>query len=93
MGGVDRMDQNLDKYRMNIRSRKWWWPLFAFTLEVAIQNAWILYRLTPAAEEWPLDSLAFRREVCGVYLGRHSVTANLSTPRGKVAPLDRRISL
>ena len=91
MGGVDRMDQNLDKYRMTIRSRKWWWPLFAFTLEVAIQNAWILYRLTPAAGERPLDFLAFRREVCAVYFGRHSVRANLGRPHVRVGPLDRRI--
>ena len=30
MGGVDRMDHNVETYRISIRSRKWWWPLFAF---------------------------------------------------------------
>ena len=30
MGGVDRMDQNIGAYMINIRSKKWWWPLFRF---------------------------------------------------------------
>ena len=24
MGGVDRMDQNIDNYRMGVRLKKWW---------------------------------------------------------------------
>ena len=27
MGGVDRMYQNIDNYRMGVRSKKWWWPV------------------------------------------------------------------
>ena len=27
MGGVDRMDQNIDNYRMRFRSKKWWWSV------------------------------------------------------------------
>jgi len=26
-GGTDRMDQNVNQYRIGIRSKKWWWPL------------------------------------------------------------------
>ena len=29
MGGVDQMDQNVEKYCISIRSKRWWWPLFA----------------------------------------------------------------
>ena len=57
MGGVDRMDHNVDKYRISIRSKKWWWSLFAFCADVSIQQAWHLYRTTPAAETKPLDLL------------------------------------
>jgi Transposase IS4 len=39
MGGVDRMDQNIGAYRISIRSQKWQWPLFAYLLDVAMQNA------------------------------------------------------
>ena len=28
MGGVDRMDQNISTYMINIRDKEWWWPLF-----------------------------------------------------------------
>ena len=35
MGGVDRMDQNIDNYRMGVRSKKWWWPVFAFTVDAS----------------------------------------------------------
>ena len=29
MVGVDLFDQTVATYRMQIRSRKWWWPFFA----------------------------------------------------------------
>ena len=32
MGGVDRMDQNIDNYRMEVRSKKWWWPVLRLQL-------------------------------------------------------------
>ena len=39
MGGANRMDQNLGLYRIAIRTKKWWWPLFAFLVEAAEHNA------------------------------------------------------
>jgi len=27
MGGTDQMDQNVNQYRITIRSKKWWWPV------------------------------------------------------------------
>ena len=30
VAGVDRMDQNIGAYMVNICSKKWWWPLFQF---------------------------------------------------------------
>lgn len=67
MGGVDRMDQNVGEYRISIRSRKWWWALFAYLLDVSKQNAWIIYRNSEAAVHRPLDQLAFCRDICNVY--------------------------
>lgn len=40
MGGVDRMDQNVGNYRVGIRSKKWWWPVFVFCLDTSLHNAW-----------------------------------------------------
>lgn len=69
MGGVDRMDQNIDNYRVGIRSKKWWWPMFAFCLDVSIHNGWQLYRRGPGKK---MDYLAFRRHVVQVYLQKYS---------------------
>ena len=39
MGGVDRMDQNIDNYRMGVRSKKWWSPGFAFTVDASLMTS------------------------------------------------------
>ena len=64
MGGVDRIDQNISTYMINLRSKKWWWPLFRFCVDVAVNNAFQLYRLRqPDASESKLDALEFRRAI------------------------------
>ena len=59
MGGVDRFDQNLGSYRISMRSKK----VFAFLPDVAINNAWLLYRLSPVHNSTAMDRLAFKRSV------------------------------
>ena len=44
MGGVDLHDQFVANYRVRIRSKKWWWPLFIWHVNSAAVNAWLLYR-------------------------------------------------
>ena len=51
MGGVDRFDQNLGSYRISMRSKK----VFAFLPDVAINNAWLLYRLSPVHNSTAMD--------------------------------------
>ena len=48
MGGVDRSDQNVGAYRISMHTKKWWWPFFAFAVDVSVQNGWLLYRMSPA---------------------------------------------
>lgn len=69
MGGVDRMDQNINNYRINIRSKKWWWALFAFCLDSSIHNAWQSYRSQPDRSK--IDFLKFRREITHCYLKKY----------------------
>lgn len=71
MGGVDRMDQNISEYRIAMRSKKWWWPFFAYCLDVAMQNAWLIYRRSAAFSWLPLDQLEFRRSVVKAYYARY----------------------
>ena len=63
MGGVDRLDQNVGSYRVTIRKKKWWWPLFRYLLDVSIQNTWLLYRRSYANTQRSMTQLQFRREL------------------------------
>ena len=68
MGGVDRMDQNILAYMINLRARKWWWPFSRFVVDVAVNNAYQIYRqshLNPG--EYRLDALGFRRAIVDAY--------------------------
>ena len=88
MGGVDRMDQNISSYR----SKKWWWPFFSYCAEVAMQNAWLLYRLTEANKRVPLDQLQFRRAVCSVYYSRYSANRPvIGRPIGRPKAIGQRV--
>ena len=56
------MDQNIDAYMINIQNKKWWWPLFRFCIDVAVNNAFQLYHLQPLNQgQKQLDLLRFRR--------------------------------
>lgn len=46
MGGVDLHDKFVSRYRVNIRSKKWWWPGFSWALNSAMVNSWGYYRYT-----------------------------------------------
>lgn len=44
VGGTDQMDQIIAAYRIGVRGKKWWWPLFTWLLEIPINNSWALYK-------------------------------------------------
>lgn len=44
MGGVDLLDNFVSNYRINIKGKKWWWPIFVNCIDIAKVNAWKLYR-------------------------------------------------
>ncbi|XP_039281477.1 piggyBac transposable element-derived protein 3-like isoform X1 [Nilaparvata lugens] len=68
MGGVDRLDENVAAYRINIRNKKWYWPIIAYLLNVSMNNAWLLYRMTQRGVENKLDLLGFTRYIVRTYL-------------------------
>lgn len=68
MGGVDRMDQNIAMYRVNIRNKKWYWPLLSWCLDVCVHNAWQLGRRCGKK----ISQLEFRREIVLVYLTKYA---------------------
>ena len=60
MGGVDLFDQFVATYRARIRSKRWWWPFFAWSLNAAAVNAWLLHK---KIEGKNVPMLAFMREI------------------------------
>ena len=69
MGGVDRMDQNVSKYRIGLRGKKWYWCLISYMLDVSINNAWQLQKI--CNNKNPMDMLQFRRYIVRTYLSQY----------------------
>lgn len=44
MGGVDLMDSLIGRYKIRIRSKKWYFRIFYHLLDVCMVNAWLMYR-------------------------------------------------
>ena len=71
MEGVDQLDHNISKLRIDIRMKKGWWPFFAGLVNLSVQNASLLYR--SIAEEQRLDRgdrLAFTHRIALSCLAR-----------------------
>lgn len=41
MGGTDRMDEDIARHRIGVRSKKWYWPLLTWLVDTGIHNAWV----------------------------------------------------
>jgi hypothetical protein len=90
MGGTDRMDQNIHQYRIAIRCRRWYWQLFAFLLDVAVQNAWQLHRISSTNEK--LSQLEFRRAIVMTYVRKYHSRPDPGRPVGRNLLIDKRVS-
>ena len=75
MGGTDRMGQNVNKYRISIHQKKTYWHVFTWLLDVAVQNAWNLFREAGG----DISLLRFRREIAMHHLKAFGTAA---LPRG-----------
>lgn len=61
MGGVDLLDMMVACYRVRYRIRKWWFPIYAWSLNVCAVNGWRLRMQATKVKEPFLD---FVRELC-----------------------------
>lgn len=77
MGGTDQMNSNVGAYRILICGKKWWWPIFSWLCEVAINKGWALIRSSGST----ISQLDFQREVAQTYLMR-----SLKKPKGAGRP-------
>ncbi|KAL0861589.1 hypothetical protein ABMA27_009088 [Loxostege sticticalis] len=53
MAGVDLLDSFLGKYKIKIRTRKWYLRLFYHLLDVIVINSWLLYRRVGEQQQTP----------------------------------------
>ena len=70
MGGVNKLDWLIQKYRIKIRAKKWYFPVFTNAVDMTLVNAHAIYCM--ANGNIPL--LNFRRMVAREYLNMYSLS-------------------
>lgn len=70
MGGVDLHDNGVANYRIKIRGKKWWWPLFINMIDSAAVNAWKIHNI---ANESNMPLLDFKSYIARSLLQFESV--------------------
>ncbi|OAF64911.1 hypothetical protein A3Q56_07377, partial [Intoshia linei] len=80
MGGTDRMGQNINANnsniiiininRIGIRGKKWWWCIFTWMLDVALNNAWVLCKESGIN----ITNLHFRQRIAMYYLEKYGIS-------------------
>lgn len=68
MGGTDRMDEDINSYRIGLRGKKWYWPLLTWMIDTCMNNAWMIYK---RVNDTKLSNLEFRRFVVKTYLSAY----------------------
>lgn len=66
MGGVDILDNGIANYRIKIRGKKWYWPIFTNCLDSMIVNAWRFYNMVNEGAD--LSQLKFRQNLVLTFL-------------------------
>ena len=69
-------------------SKKWWWPVFRFCLDLSVNKAYQLYCQPKHSEgEGKLDLLGFRQSIFDTYYVclRKSTTTNIFSPARKLS--------
>lgn len=89
MGGVDLLDSLIGRYKIKIRSRKWYIRLFYHLLDITVINAWLLMRRVN--KDMPVMKLAdFRIELANTLC---TINKPTSTKRGRPSSLQKEIEI
>lgn len=87
MGGVDLNDMLLSLYRIKLRSKKWYMPIFYYLIKVAVTNGWLLYRkhykhLYPHEKKF-MSLLEFQTEIASGLVQSGKLPSIISNKRGR----------
>ena len=74
MGGVDTNDQLGNDYSLSRRTLKWWVKLFFYMFNLAVTNAYLIYKKNNYAQH-PLDHSNFRNNKLAHELNKSHVVA------------------
>lgn len=77
MGGVDLHDNGVANYRIGIKGKKWWWPLFTNTIGNILVNSWKLYNIVNNTKMSQID---FKSNVALRLLKMNTLRASASLP-------------
>lgn len=66
MGGVDQHDWLLEKHNISVRGKKWYWSLVTRIIDMAVVNAFLLYRKIHGKKSISIKE--FRRSIAVEYL-------------------------
>lgn len=69
VGSVNKLDENLNRYRMSVQSKKWYWPILTWLVDVSINNAWQIRRSSGNNQ----TQLEFKRELATYYIKKYGV--------------------
>lgn len=88
MGGVDLAGMLIELYRTPLKSKRWYLRLFAFSIDLCVVNAWLLYRRETGDRKTSLK--LFRADIANALMtsnkrkaGRPSTDEALPQPKKK----------
>ena len=90
MEEVDWFDQNIHAQKISFRGKKWWFPLFALSIDASCQNAWNLYKYISGKNTTYCE---YRRKIVQYYLEKYGALAKISVQCGskeRVTPFVRK---
>ena len=90
MGGVDKFDMLMSLYRCDHKTRKFYKPIFFWSINLCLVNAWIHYKRDcdqlDVAARGRLDLLSFSAKVSNSLCLQGKTPEMLSTPRKRGRP-------
>ena len=65
------VDQQIGCYRPRIRKKKWWWPIWTWSLSLMIVNSWRLWHIVKKDKKDKMSLLTFICQVVLEVLTKH----------------------
>ena len=84
MGGVDFCDMMMELYRTNIRNNEWYMRIVYYCIDLAVLNAWMLYRRHMQQRNESKKSVSLKKFRCNI--ASSLIRANKSCARKRGRP-------